>query len=238
MYPCPSFRVFFSTDSLAIFEAITQLYTDDISKEMVGGYYSAVLSKPKVRDRIEAIDDDVKKQYFNDIELSNEYDYKVLVVTSICHSYLNLDFNDYDVLITVGIFQYMDRALAVNPKLTVFCTNTLSDCRAFTKMLFMTFASDCIVDIDLYDLVMFFGMSNKKSKLIHHLGFEELIGKDESINYALVYGYGIQIGLSYLTDIYMQYTSLDIPNMCFLGCTGNRAVDLEEGIFVVYDREE
>ena len=79
-------------------------------------------------------------------------------------------------------------------------------------------------------------MSNKKSKLIHHLGFEELIGKDESINYALVYGYGIQIGLSYLTDIYMQYTSLDIPNMCFLGCTGNRAVDLEEGIFVVYDR--
>lgn len=229
---CPYCKNLFSTDNLATFEAITRLYTDDVSKERAGGYYNAVLSKPKVGSWSNNINEEAKEQYFSDTDSGNEYVLKILVITSSEHTYSDSDFSDYDVLITVGIFPYMARALEVNPNLKVFCTNALSDCQAFTKMLLMTFASDSIVDIDFFDIESLFSTSAEKTKLVQHLSYEEAKGKDEPINYALAYAYNFEIDLFQLSDIFEKYNSLSVPDMRFLGCSGNRAVGEEEGVFV------
>ena len=228
MYLCPKYKVLFSTDNLTLFEKVMQLYTDDISKEMVNGYYSGVLSKPNISDE----NITRRKGYFDDIDLSKEIDLKILVVTQDGHCYSSKEFSDYDVLITISSFPYMNMALEVNPKLRVFCVKHFSDCQAFTKMLFMTFASDNIIDIDFYDVNMAFGMTATKPRVIKHFSYDDAKVVTGCFDSALVYVYTNEKDLFELTSIYKKYSTLDISNMMFLACSGNKAVQEEEGVFL------
>ena len=84
-----------------------------------------------------------------------------------CMKYLEKK-GDNDILITASSFPFMNMAFKVNPKLRVFCVKDFRDCQAFTKMLFMTFSSDNIIDIDFYDVNMAFGMTATKPRVIKH----------------------------------------------------------------------
>lgn len=233
MYLCPKYKLLFSTDSLTLFKKIMQLYTDDISKEMVNGYYSDILSKPNVSD--ETITR--HNGYFDDIDLSKEIDLKILVVTKDGHCYSSKEFSDYDVLITISSFPYMNMALEVNPKLRVFCVKDFSDCQAFTKMLFMTFASDNIIDIDFYDVNMAFSMTATKPRVIKHFSYDDAKVVAGGLDSALVYVYTNGKDLFDLTSIYKKYSTLEVSNMMFFACSGNKAVQEEEGVFLSFEEK-
>lgn len=233
MYLCPKYKVLFSTDSLTLFEKVMQLYTDDISKEMVNGYYSGILSNPNVSDETTTR----HNGYFDDIDLSKEIDLKILVVTQEGHSYYSKEFSDYDVLITISSFPYMNMALEVNPKLRVFCVKDFSDCQAFTIMLFVTFASDNIIDIDFYDVNMAFGMTATKPRVIKHFSYDDAKVVAGGLDSALVYVYTNGKDLFDLTSIYKKYSTLEVSNMMFLACSGNKAVQEEEGVFLSFEEQ-
>ena len=125
----------------------------------------------------------------NDIDLSKEIDLKILVVTKEGHCYSSKEFSDYDILITASSFPYMNMAFKVNQKLRVFCVKDFRDCQAFTKMLFMTFSSDNIIDIDFYDVNMAFGMTATKPRVIKHFSYDDAKGVSGVLDSALVYVY-------------------------------------------------
>ena len=231
MYLCPKYKVLFSTDNLTLFEKVMQLYTDDICKEMVNGYYSGILSKLKVNDDSTTM----HKGYFDDIDFSKEIDLKILVVTKEGHCYSSKEFSDYDILITASSFPYMNMAFKVNPKLRVFCVKDFRDCQAFTKMLFMTFSSDNIIDIDFYDVNMAFGMTATKPRVIKHFSYDDAKGVSGVLDSALVYVYTNEKDLFELTSIYKKYNTLDVSNMMFLACSGNGGVQEEEGVFISFE---
>lgn len=231
MYLCPKYKVLFSTDNITLFEKVMQLYTDDICKEKANGYYSGILSKPNISDESTTRHD----SYFDDIDLSKEIDLRILVVTQEGHSYSSKEFSDYDIFITAGSFPYMNMVFEVNPKLRVFCVNDFSDCQAFTIMLFMTFASDNIIDIDFYDVNMAFGMTATKPRVIKHFPYDDAKAVAGVWDSALVYVYTNEKDLFELTSIYKKYSTLDVSNMMFLACSGNEAVQEEEGVFLSYE---
>ena len=231
MYLCPKYKVLFSTDNITLFEKVMQLYTDDICKEKANGYYSGILSKPNISDESTTR----HNSYFDDIDLSKEIDLRILVVTQEGHCYSSKEFSDYDILITANSFPYMNMAFEANPKLRVFCVRNFSDCQAFTKMLFMTFASDNIIDIDFYDVNMAFGMKPTKSRVIKHFSYDDAKGEAGFWDNALVYVYTNEKDLFELTTVYNKYNTLDVSNMMFLACFGNKAVQEEDGVFLSYE---
>ena len=99
----------------------------------------------------------------------------------------------------------------------------------------MTFASDNIIDIDLYDVNMAFGMKPTKSRVIKHFSYDDAKGEAGLWDNALVYVYTNEKELFELTTIYNKYNTLDVSNMMFFACFANKAVQEEDGVFLSYE---
>lgn len=237
MYLCENHRILFSTDSLPLYNEITGLYEVIEEESKDKGVIKCILSNSALSDNGQYTNRKPIESSFRCLGAEKEYNLKVLVITSTKNDFSELFFDDYDILIAACLLPEVKDMLKSYNRPRLFFCDTFDACLNFTRILFMTYASHNIIDLDFYDVTMAFATTESQTIVIQHYSYDEAKEAKLRAENAIVYVYTSQKDLFQLTSIYNKFQSLCKNDMLFMACSGNKAVGEKEGMFIALKAE-